>query len=776
VLLVLPALAASPAVAEGPASGKAEIVPLGPLAVRPRAGGPVVLKVAEPVVRVGLTTDARRLTLSCREGFHLVDPKTGRDLWRRTHRGDLHVVLESRDGEPSTLFRVQVASLTDMDAAEELRLRIESETGEVATVALDPDRRVFRVRVGQARSRKELQPVEEKVRALGFAETWIVQEAAGAGRKVRLRLVDEDFNDLLVDPRTLLAVPAGSAERLMVDGRPYRGAVEVILPGLAGLRAVNVVHMEDYLRGVVPHELSPSLYPELEALKAQAVAARTYAVANRGQFGSEGYDLCDSARCQVYRGTEGEDPLSDRAVEETEGQIVTHEGKPIHALYTATCGGHTEDGANVFREERGAYLKGVPCYPDDAVLAAWRRILRGARPLDTIALPSGEPITEALAHLSVLGVVDPGSLTAADMAAIARQDQIVEAAGRALSVCGKSSAAPPPPAAAYPTAATLARYLAAAFGWDERVRTLLDPRDVPSLLGGDWITAGTTDGIAEAAYLVKEGIFPPRLGPGDDLLAPATRGLLYRALHRLILRYDAAGLAGGIFRGSRGSSLILVPEAQEARGLAASVEVEPAAEPWLSREGAAGAELVRELTLAPGDRIAYHVSAGRADFIRLKANVRGGSDDRFTNVYQWEVRYPRRELQDKIRERSSIGELHDVLAAKRGVSGRVIELTVIGSAGRFTFRGFPIRTLLGIRENLFVVDRQRGPDGRVETFVFSGKGWGHGVGLCQVGAYGMALRGARYDEILKKYYTGVAVERPGPAGPARAAPSGGGEG
>jgi stage II sporulation protein D len=83
---------------------------------------------------------------------------------------------------------------------------------------------------------------------------------------------------------------------------------------------------------------------------------------------------------------------------------------------------------------------------------------------------------------------------------------------------------------------------------------------------------------------------------------------------------------------------------------------------------------------------------------------------------------------------------------------------VSGSAGRFTFRGFAIRTLLGIRETLFTVDRQRDADGRVATFVFSGKGWGHGVGLCQVGAFGMALRGARYDEILNHYYTGIRIE------------------
>ena len=64
-----------------------------------------------------------------------------------------------------------------------------------------------------------------------------------------------------------------------------------------------------------------------------------------------------------------------------------------------------------------------------------------------------------------------------------------------------------------------------------------------------------------------------------------------------------------------------------------------------------------------------------------------------------------------------------------------------------------------MRENLFTIDRSVGPDGEIQTFVFSGKGWGHGVGLSHVGAYGMALRGKSYDEILRHYYTGVELTR-----------------
>jgi stage II sporulation protein D len=85
---------------------------------------------------------------------------------------------------------------------------------------------------------------------------------------------------------------------------------------------------------------------------------------------------------------------------------------------------------------------------------------------------------------------------------------------------------------------------------------------------------------------------------------------------------------------------------------------------------------------------------------------------------------------------------------------------VLGSESELVLTGLKVRWGLGLRENLFVVDRELDAAGEVSRFVFTGKGWGHGVGLCQVGASGMAQAGATYDQILKHYYSGVAV---GPA-------------
>ena len=89
---------------------------------------------------------------------------------------------------------------------------------------------------------------------------------------------------------------------------------------------------------------------------------------------------------------------------------------------------------------------------------------------------------------------------------------------------------------------------------------------------------------------------------------------------------------------------------------------------------------------------------------------------------------------------------------------------LVGTGG-IRVAGFGVRRALGIRENLFFVDTQRGSDGAIEAWVFTGRGWGHGVGMCQVGAYGMAAAGYGYRQILSHYYAGTRVEHPSPPEP-----------
>src|SRR5688572_26603281 len=138
---------------------------------------------------------------------------------------------------------------------------------------------------------------------------------------------------------------------LEIETRAYRGALEIAGNSRRTLTVINELPLEEYLRGVVPNELSPAAFGQLEALKAQAVAARTYIQRNLGQYKNEGYDICATDACQVYFGALTEDPLATQAVLETRGVVATYDGRPINALYSSTCGGRTEDAEHIFTEK-----------------------------------------------------------------------------------------------------------------------------------------------------------------------------------------------------------------------------------------------------------------------------------------------------------------------------------------------------------------------------------------------------------------------------------------
>ncbi|MCD8215128.1 MAG: SpoIID/LytB domain-containing protein [Clostridiales bacterium] len=142
-----------------------------------------------------------------------------------------------------------------------------------------------------------------------------------------------------------------------IGSSSYRGYIEFYPEG-SGFTAVNVVSLETYLCGVVPSEV-PGEWNE-EALKAQAVAARTY-ILNRLESGtgeSAGYDICDNAHCQMYTGTASEAASTTAAVNATAGQAITYEGQLINAVYSSSAGGVTDDNVNVWGNDL-PYLKSV---------------------------------------------------------------------------------------------------------------------------------------------------------------------------------------------------------------------------------------------------------------------------------------------------------------------------------------------------------------------------------------------------------------------------------
>ncbi len=143
-------------------------------------------------------------------------------------------------------------------------------------------------------------------------------------------------------------------EMIKVDNRAYRGRVGLNIIDEFRMITVNHVELENYLYGVVPNEIPASW--GIEALKAQALAARTYAVYNIKP--RQTYDMEDNQNSQVYMGYDYEKPSTNRAVDETRGEMIYYDNKLIQAFYHSTSGGSTENSGNVWFEDL-PYLKGV---------------------------------------------------------------------------------------------------------------------------------------------------------------------------------------------------------------------------------------------------------------------------------------------------------------------------------------------------------------------------------------------------------------------------------
>jgi stage II sporulation protein D len=530
---------------------------------------------------------------------------------------------------------------------------------------------------------------EAGLSALGFEGGYPV------GSTGRLRIEGAAGGVVTVGGEVLIE-PAGEWPVVVGGWRRYRGRVRARAVGNETL-VINELNIESYLKGVVPVEMGPSQFPELDALKAQAVAARTYAVAHLGDHEDEGWDLCATPACQAYYGRSAEHPLSNRAVGETADLIAVFDGQPIDAMYTSTCGGHTEDAAVLFEDRTQPYLRGVPC--------AWERPISMtgtsehgpwvdstsfsatvARQILGLA-PDAPPSTILDRMLEWSGVkarlpapIDPGSFAEAVLAA----------------------AGVDPPLGVAPVARGVERLLFLA----DLYKVPLDPplRE----LAGDWPAAAALAALELRGDVARDrgeavprpggaGIFPRRAEHGEDLPSPLPLWEWWADGYRRV----------------------------------ASVEVLP------------GTFLER---LRVGDRLVA---------LAVRRSGGDGEADRRSAWREW----VREKSWSELRRLTGMPDLERLTVTGRSRSGRVIGLVAIGTGGATReWAGFEIREMLGLPETLFAMHLRTEPDGeRIVRFL--GRGWGHGVGLCQNGAYGLARAGMTFDRILGHYYTGVEIVR-----------------
>lgn len=225
-----------------------------------------------------------------------------------------------------------------------------------------------------------------RLRSLGAGKTWRLP-AKYQGRKITAwRIVPAAGQRSRVQhhagrwrdwrsPRGDAEFTAGGAPMMLVTpsgAAAYRGSLRSTSANPTGSvrDTVNVVAMESYLRGVVPEEMPASWAPA--AVQAQAVAARTYAAFERRDHrSSRHYDLCDTTRCQVYRGYDEEDPDANAAIRATAGKIVTYGGRAAFTQFSASNGGYTAPGDfDYLKASRDTFDRGYPGDP-------WTRTFTG---------------------------------------------------------------------------------------------------------------------------------------------------------------------------------------------------------------------------------------------------------------------------------------------------------------------------------------------------------------------------------------------------------------
>ncbi|AST92389.1 modulator protein [Sutcliffiella cohnii] len=166
--------------------------------------------------------------------------------------------------------------------------------------------------------------------------------------KERMLVIESEGTSYQIEGSVAFIPKKYDTEHIMViDDRPYLGAMEFIIEKGHFIRPVNQLLLEDYLKGVVPFEVYPTW--ELETLKAQTLAARTYAITNLHR------NMDDTISYQVYGGYTWEEKTS-RAVEGTAGEVITYNNRPIDAFYSASNGGLTERNDHVWGGEKLSYF------------------------------------------------------------------------------------------------------------------------------------------------------------------------------------------------------------------------------------------------------------------------------------------------------------------------------------------------------------------------------------------------------------------------------------
>jgi hypothetical protein len=435
-------------------------------------------------------------------------------------------------------------------------------------------------------------------------------------------------------------------------------------------------------------------------------------VRNLGEFLDEGYDICATPRCQVFGGLQDQHPRSDRAVDETEGEVLLWHGEPIDALYSATCGGHTEDVEVVFPLKRDRpYLQGVPC------IEAGASTLAGAPP-GVADFPGG--LTR---RLLPPGDGSPGAWSSRVRTLAA----VVGLPGRTERLASFRGA-------------SIHQFLARTFDLALDRRLFLEAEDLAPLVAAppeDW----STPTRRLAAALLELLTMPPEASVSEP------------QRERLVL--DLAAYVG-LLRLESVRYLELQERELAVLGPGGPYRVRvPASASTIRQVGGRGAAVPR-LALLPGDDLELVWRDGSIVAVVQELYWESHDPIRAAARASWRRVKTSRDLVASVGRQVPGFEVEDLEVLERGRSGRVGKLRLVGRDGRReVLEGLAIRWALDLPDTLFQARR----DGATGVWEFTGRGWGHGVGLCQNGSFAMAQRGHGYRHILSYYYPGATLGR-----------------
>ncbi|MEK7724937.1 MAG: SpoIID/LytB domain-containing protein [Acidobacteriota bacterium] len=751
--------------------------------------------IEEPTIRVALTTNARSVSISTSDNQLVsISPEE-----QPKFLGIKQVTVSARAYRPPVFekYYFEIPSIATKEEADQIAKDILDAINEKVVINLDAKTgNTYRIRISEAKeSLEEANIYKEFLAEKGFEDVEIITEKyeqpseeavalskqinSNSNSQVRSLILSNPTNTAVntntvkttgdsINPNlrevivnggkaasfnSLKPVTISSTNERNIpvrfNGKSYRGKLEMFVNGRGTLSVINVVKLEDYVRGVVPNELG---FPALEAQKAQAVAARTYAVSKVNQFANEGFDVFPTTMSQVYHGYNSETTMGNQAVRETAGIIALYNGKPIRAMYTSTCGGRTEDVKNIYTDFDAPYLKGVEC------------AFSGQEYFQTMLVKSSrEPANiKNDNYLELVRITSQFAANGFNLSGNRFSDEWfqdkptnAELTNWLGQVAIRFSKSIPPISNDSSKNIEFAKFMASMLYSFETTDTLLSDGDINYQLSFADADKIPTEQRANLAMLFRDGWLSLY---GDATFRPnenMTRARLIRLIYSIYSKKKwLPTMQSGSAKTTIDGKLVLKSGKGEK-----SLTLRP--DVFLFRQFGDTFYQVKETALIGGESVNYQTNfAGEVTYLEVKPSTQTATPERTSPFTSWNTNLSASAVQSRLaRYVKGFGTLYDVNIKRKGYSRRAVEIEIIGSNGKFSLVGGKIRSALRLKEQLFVMNKRYDSNGRVISYNFTGKGWGHGIGMCQYGAFGLAKQGYKYDAILKHYYSGIDLPR-----------------